>query len=279
MMYRINTIAQLGHWMPVIKKHLLICDGHTVYPIIDLNGFVSPMWNLLLPDLSEMELENLMATVPTGSADRLIDIQGNTIIHYLVRHDKFYFLLAKLIECLLPNLNVLNGAHAKSPLHYAARSPVSLDMMKLLVSCGAEVNLKDGTGITSLHHAILNKAATKDAFDTLVTADNHLNIDLNVQDNEGNSALHYAAMVNDGGHCFRALASAESVDVNVQNVHGNTAAHLILFQSKTHPYVALLNGRFDLSIVNAYGVSANYILFPDGMFSLAAEYIVDPSSE
>lgn len=263
--------------MPAIKEHLLICNSHAIFPTFDLKGIVSPMWNLLLPDLTETELQNLMTSVPPDSASSIIDAQGNTIVHYLARHDKFYFLLAKLIECFRPNISAPNHVHMKTPLHYAARSPVSVEIFKLLLSYGgASVNMKDSAGITPLHHAILNKA-TKEPFNILI-ANVHPIIDIvNTQDTEGNSALHYAAMVNDGGHCFRALASAESVNVNVQNDHGNTAAHLILFQSKIHPYIALLDGRFDLSIVNVHGVSVNQILFPDGMFNLAAEYIVDPS--
>ena len=77
-------------------------------------------------------------------------------------------------------------AYGLVPLHFAARSNPDPEVITTLVNAGADVNAQDGTGLTSLHYAVVYNPEVLDA---LINA----GADLNVRESRGETPLHFAA--------------------------------------------------------------------------------------
>ena len=113
------------------------------------------------------------------------------------------------------NVNVKDDWSGATPLHFAAENG-HVEIARLLLQNGAELNAKNNYGSTSLHCA-----ASQDNIDIL-----HLLVengaDLEAQDNDGMRALHRAARY---GHLpfIQELISRYHVDINARMNNGTTA--------------------------------------------------------
>ncbi|KAM4722329.1 cyclin-dependent kinase 4 inhibitor C [Rhinophrynus dorsalis] len=96
---------------------------------------------------------------------------------------------------------------------------------RLLLSRGANPNLKDRTGFSVLHDAA--RAGFQDTVQTLLD----FNADVNIQDNEGNLPLHLAAKE---GHLpvVKFLVLHAGSQVGQQNRQGDTASDVAKLYSR-----------------------------------------------
>lgn len=127
--------------------------------------------------------------------------KGETPLHVAIANRSNDSAL-KLIEKNV-NVNAKNNLE-KTPLHYAAEHNASDEVLESLIKHGADINAKDISGKTALHYAC--KTGSKDVANLImkngdqitdlnkgeVTDKDKKFTDLNIQDKDGNTALHLA---------------------------------------------------------------------------------------
>jgi ankyrin repeat protein len=126
--------------------------------------------------------ESIKSLLAGGAKQGLRDADGNTALHIAVwyRHPE------NLSEILKgePDINAIN-TEGYTPLHLAVRRPDNEKAIELLLQEGADMNILDPTGRNALLVSV--GSHQKDYIGLLVS----MGIDINSQDNEGNTALHY----------------------------------------------------------------------------------------
>jgi ankyrin repeat protein len=137
------------------------------------------------------------------------------------------------------------------------------DIAEILIKGGANVNAKGKNGMTPLMSALLSKDAgtVKFLFDTAPKYGQ--TIDVNVQDTDGNAAIHYAVTGGDFAsygatgsniNLVEAVLKAGKIDINQQGAGGNTPLLLAVFANRTDMVNYLLgNSAIDLKIYNRDG--------------------------
>ncbi len=147
------------------------------------------------------------------------DSMGMTALHLAVRFDGSLELVRVLIAAGADvNLPDVNGW---SVLHYAADCDHTEELVKVLIAAGANVDLQEYDGMTSLH-----LAAKSDTTEELVKVLIAVGANLNLTDDVGWSALHYAAH-NGRLPVVQALIAA-GADVKIRCSEGKTAFDMAL---------------------------------------------------
>ena len=90
----------------------------------------------------------------------------------------------------------------------------------LLAHEGIDANIKDGSGLTALHHAVIQR--NHQAMDTLL---GRKTIEVNSQDGDGLTALHHA-ILQGSTRAVKALLAHEGIDTEVKDGQGRTALQL-----------------------------------------------------
>jgi hypothetical protein len=171
---------------------------------------VAPLMNLSKVTRNCIHLQPIMMNVKLGW-------RGRTQLHHCARKG-FTTSVKRLLSIRNINVNVKDDEFGETPLHWAALNG-HIEIARLLLQNGAEVNVKSDGGNTPLHWA-----ASHGNVDTL-----HLLVengaDLEAQDNSGSRALHRA--VSNGNLPFvKELISRYHVDVNARRNDGRTALWL-----------------------------------------------------
>ena len=92
--------------------------------------------------------------------------------------------------------------------------------VEFLIKNGTDLNVQDFEGKTVLHYAVINKL-----FQIVYSLISH-KINVNLQDHNGKTALHYA--MSDGLYfpgMVRLLIDESDVNINIKDNEGNTALH------------------------------------------------------
>lgn len=117
------------------------------------------------------------------------DSVGRTPLHAAITQSN-----SELIEILLERgakVNVLDQQQ-KTPLHYLATSRVAtINVLKMLLIRGAQIDVASSTGVTPLQ--LFGDSFNFPCLQYLLNPDNKFAININGQDNQGNTLLHYAA--------------------------------------------------------------------------------------
>ncbi|KXJ77898.1 hypothetical protein RP20_CCG006166 [Aedes albopictus] len=153
------------------------------------------------------------------------NILGKTILHIAV--EKSYLNIVKiLVDKFSSDVNA-QDYEGNTPLHLAAEYS-TLEMVKLLIDKDSDYKIANKYGKTLLHAAVEgnNKEIVK-----MVTVD--LLFDVNAQDKEGRTPLHYAVAKNQWdrstSECkdrVTMLLDDYTADVNAQDIDGNTPLYL-----------------------------------------------------
>lgn len=94
------------------------------------------------------------------------------------------------------DVNLINPVRSKAPVHFAAET-AKLEILKLLIARGADVNIRDSSGSTILHYMVKQKwqpgeQKFKECLEYLLQLDN---LKVNLTNRKGLSAIHQAAMM------------------------------------------------------------------------------------
>eukprot|EP00474_Spongospora_subterranea_P008183 CRZ08641.1 hypothetical protein [Spongospora subterranea] len=117
----------------------------------------------------------------------------------------------------------------RTALHYAARSfRVDLAQILLKDAHSSYINLKDNFGITALHLGIPFASSGNTDFAAMVKCLLNHGADQTITDNEGQTPLHYSALLFRVDIAIILLARAVPRYVNLKDDRGNTALHIAL---------------------------------------------------
>jgi ankyrin repeat protein len=171
-----------------------------------------------------------------------IDNNGENIMHVICRENKID-LFNKLIS-LKPNVNILTQDETQSPpLHYAAHNG-HIDMVKLLISHGADPHLKN----------ILNESILFDICENghteLLKYSIKLGLDINLQNIFGDSLLHVA--IRNNNIEIAKILLENGININLQTKRGSTALFDIFGHKRNYQELAdlLITNKANINITN-----------------------------
>jgi ankyrin repeat protein len=168
---------------------------------------VAPLMNLSKVTRTCIHLQPIMMNVKLGW-------RGRTQLHHCAEKG-LTTSVKRLLSIRNINVNVKNDERGSTPLHYAALHG-HIEIARLLLQNGADVNVKSDRGRTPLYCAAWNGHI--DVFHLLVEN----GADLEAQDNTGMRALHRAAY-NGNLPFVQELISRYHVDINARDNDGRTA--------------------------------------------------------
>jgi hypothetical protein len=183
---------------------------------------VAPLMNLSKVTRNCIHLQPIMMNVKFGR-------YGQTQLHHCAING-----LTTSVKSLLSirniNVNVKNDWNGSTPLHYAAANG-HIEIARLLLQNGADVDVKNNNGYTPLHWA-----AEQDNVDILhFLVEN--GADLEAQSNSGRRALHSAAFNGDLPF-IQELISRYHVDINARDNYRRTPLRLARHgYSQPHPEI------------------------------------------
>jgi hypothetical protein len=173
---------------------------------------VAPLMNLSKVTRTCIHLQPIMMNVKLGW-------RGFTQLHHCAENG-FTTSVKRLLSIRNINVNVKDDLFGESPLHWVARNG-HIEIARLLLQNGAEVNVKGRWDRTPLHSAARNCNAHNGKVDILqLLVEN--GADLEAQDNDGWRALHWAVL-NGNLPFIQELISRYHVDINARMNNGTTA--------------------------------------------------------
>jgi hypothetical protein len=180
---------------------------------------VAPLMNLSKVTRNCIHLQPIMMNVKLGE-------RGRTQLHFCAENG-LTTSVKRLLSIRNINVNVKDDEFGETPLDNAALNG-HIEIARLLLQNGAEVNVRNNYGNTPLHYAAENGHV--DILHLLV--ENGANLE--AQSNYGERALHYAARY--GNLPFiQELISRYHVDINARMNNGETA--LMLARARFHSTV------------------------------------------
>ncbi|MCS5711887.1 ankyrin repeat domain-containing protein [Candidatus Berkiella aquae] len=207
----------------IVVKRINLLKFHAAGADVSLNPADFKPYN---PDTAQILLVNAVKTGQVEFAEFLLssyiplearaDIinQNHILMHINENADR------QMIELLVrygANVNLVDPKEGRTPLHIACQKNHE-SVIKALLDHGANINVADAKGITPLHAAvglcnenIINELILKGA-------------DVSIVDQNGLTFLHKAARARNLG-AVRALLETGKIDVNAQDNKGNTALH------------------------------------------------------
>ena len=256
-------------------------NGHKIYPLHTAVRHKNPDIVHLLGSFGDLNVSN----------------RAETALHLAVRiQDE---ISVQILLSLGASLNVQDN-NFKTPYMLSIRNTKSdsISIQEMLQNKPSDLNLKDRNGANVLMHSIIK--GSKKTFDYLMEHADE--IDLNAQDNSGDTVVHYAAKKGDY-HYLKTLLNAQA-DGSIKNHLGRLPTCLVFDISTTnlvpnvkHNLLLLLNSYFNqharfgpkmkLLSENVFlqdqSILANYLLAFDHrgetIFSLAFNFIEDHKKE
>lgn len=142
---------------------------------------------------------------------------------------------------LLESGSVVDYQQDNSILHWASVAG-DVEMVKVLLTEGFNINANDSYGNSSLHFAAINNHP--ETISLLLQS----GIDINAKNKYGNSALHGAAAY--GYTEVIQLLLAQGADVNAKNKDGNSILHVAAAYGQTEVLEILLNAGANIQARN-----------------------------
>jgi len=139
-------------------------------------------------------------------------------------------------------------------MHVITNRQYSPELIKTLLGGGADLNRQDGNGITVLMHSIRLRTENWQLSAALATQPK---VDLTIADNNGYTALHYAAVADyeDAGKLINVLLQ-QGANVNAQNKYGQTPLFCAVHEDRPKNLATLvINGKADVKLADLDGVT------------------------
>jgi hypothetical protein len=168
---------------------------------------VAPLMNLSKVTRTCIHLQPIMMNVKLGR-------WGIAQLHHCARNG-LTTSVKRLLSIRNINVNVKDDVCGATPLHYAAWNG-HVEIARLLLQNGAEVNARSNNGYTPLHSASI--FGQVDILHLLV--ENGANLE--AQANDGRRALHFAA-IHGNLPFIQELISRYHVDINARDIDERTA--------------------------------------------------------
>ncbi|CAB0032608.1 unnamed protein product [Trichogramma brassicae] len=183
----------------------------------------------------EQQLEKLVKIILENKADpNLSDSEGSTPLHIICKTSRHAYpkalknMLLEIIETISPPVQIsAQDKLGKTPLHYALEK--QREFVEILLENGANPNLADADGLTSLHIVVKRNwnSYTGVSFITMffdISQKKGHPVQINVRDNKGQTPLHYAAFENNLP-ILKSLLE-RGADANLADAEGSTPLHI-----------------------------------------------------
>ncbi|KNC79283.1 hypothetical protein SARC_08315, partial [Sphaeroforma arctica JP610] len=175
--------------------------------------------------------------------DKLYDDTGATPLH--IAASEGYLECVKVLLESGVDKDILNLASKETPLIGAARGDHA-EVLKYLLSLGADPEAKDAMGYTSLIHASMHVSLK--VMEELIKG----GADATYGDAEGWTCLHWAA-AKDTPKSIDKLCQLNALDVDAQDKAGNTSLHWAGKYGNANAYKALVKNKASETILNSEG--------------------------
>jgi hypothetical protein len=184
---------------------------------------VAPLMNLSKVTRTCIHLQPIMMNVKLGR-------RGETQLHFCSR-EGLTSSVKRLLSIRNINVNVKDDLSGSTPLHWAARNG-HIEIARLILQNGAEVNVRNNGGRTPLHWAAIQGHV--DILHLLVEN----GADLEAQNDDGGRVLHFAVL---NGHLpfIQELISRYHVDINARDNFGRTALRRARMYGRTEVFTFL----------------------------------------
>lgn len=161
---------------------------------------------------------------------------GDTPLHLACNFEQYQ--IAKMIIDLHPDVNLTDYENELTPLIYSV-SLNRLDFVKLLLTHGADPNIQDQFGNSSLHYCVYDNHS--ELFDYIV---NNSNVNFNNTNINGQTPLHIVldtTLLSDSNKLFYIDKSISKTNLNIQDNNGNTCLFLIVKNNYWKRYISQLS--------------------------------------
>lgn len=218
--------------------------------IININKFVikmetEKMLNLLSKDFNDIQLliqddENLI---------REKDRNDRTILHWAALQGK-----ERLVEYILENFKKLIEIDQRddvqaTPLILATLGG-NLNIVKMLLNNGADINARNWNGHSSLQYACSK------GWHTIVEYLLENNADINIRDKYGDTCLHRTVVLGRLEILQLLLNHTKNLNVNCQNIVGNTPLFVACEDEQSSCALLLIEHGADVNIENKEKLTA-----------------------
>ncbi|CAB0042764.1 unnamed protein product [Trichogramma brassicae] len=168
-----------------------------------------------------------------GSNPNVPNAKGLTPLHFMIDNYRINCEMIELFFTINDDIQQTVQINAQdnegnTPLHLSLKSSNDYKATELLLRNGANPNVPNAKGLTSLHIMINKEWIDYDMLELLLTINGNIQqtVQINAQDNEGNTPLHSAILK------WRHIKAAKwllrrGADPNLANVEGSTALHII----------------------------------------------------
>ncbi|CAH1797675.1 unnamed protein product [Owenia fusiformis] len=143
-----------------------------------------------------------------------------------------------------------------STLIHVAIVQSNLEMVKLLVEYGVDLNDQDESGETALSYAITS--GNVDIVQFLISEVSETGIDVTSTDNNRNNPLHLLSYCKDPDNLVQTLINL-GCDINAQNADGNTPLHCAILGEHSTLVELLLDNDPDMSLLNQNGLGPAHL--------------------
>ena len=175
------------------------------------------------------------------------DVNGNTALHFAIR-TKFETAVKKLLNHKDVDVNVANNEKIL-PLHLACicEEDIPMDLFKKILKKTIDINAQDNDGKTALHWAIW-KLKSKTKVEELL---NDNRVEINVETHENFTTLHFASCWKDIPMDLFKRILKKTTNINAKTKNGNTALHTAVLNNFQKAITALLKHKdVDVSVKN-----------------------------
>jgi ankyrin repeat protein len=167
-----------------------------------------------------------------GADPFILDNNNNNVFEFCIINNN-NDMLVLLLDTI--DYNIINNN--KTLLQFAINSPLLHIVSKILLK--KNINNRDDEGMTILHLSIIH-----DNYDLYVKLLEN-NIDINIQDNYGNTCLHYCFIENRSKY-IKKLLDRSDLEYNLININGSIPLHIQLTSTNMDYEEMILNSNLNI---------------------------------
>ncbi len=241
---RAEKIYQVDQFYILLKKTPIIALDSTIKRSLHLLNTRNAQQNdLVIKSIRENELSILRLLLGN-------DAQASHAVYYASLWNRPEALT--VLSNAGFDFNLMNGDYGRTVLHLAVTGDYTIELVRLLIHRGADLNVTDSDGKTALHWTACGNLHTGQEFAYLLLASG---AGKNLTDSNGRTALHLAARCDDTEELVNIFITA-GVDLNLRDNDGRTALHLAASRGHLSVVRSLVVAGADINLIDQDGANA-----------------------
>ena len=221
--------VQVEFEIEIAESECSEADAERIFEMIEQERAIQE----IVPLIESIENFNTVFETQTGYSflHAACVMNNNELVRYLI--DRANRDLGYLERISYVNLVTINPQQEFSALHLACFSS-SLKIVKFLIQSGASYDKLNSDGVGMVH-----MAAQGDQGGTVYYLTRVLDLDVNLQDKQGNSPTHWAVYTC-SENALNFIFSDPHLDLDLRDASGNTALHLAIIHYENTKSVKLI---------------------------------------